>query len=202
MQSTNNLKQIGLGLQNYHEKARSFPPGATFDASGQPLHSWQSMLLPYVERQDLYDQVDFNCRWDGPSNLPVFRTRVPPYLNPGVSSEQDAAGYALSHYAGNAKVLGGNVPRTIADIKDGGSATILAGEIAAGFKPWGNPTNWRDPALGINRTPGGFGSPFKGGANFLFVDGTVRFLKDSIDPGVLKALGTPAGGESIHPDSY
>jgi len=48
----------------------------------------------------------------------------------------------------------------------------------------------------------GFRSNHPGGANFLFGDGSVRFLKNTIAPGVLKALSTPAGGESISPDQY
>ena len=38
----------------------------------------------------------------------------------------------------------------------------MAGEVAGDFKPWGDPTNWRDPALGINRSPEGFGGPLSG----------------------------------------
>ncbi len=34
------------------------------------------------------------------------------------------------------------------------------------------------------------------------VDGSVRFLKNSIDPSVLKALSTPAGGEQVNSDEY
>ena len=56
MQSVNNLKQIGLGLHNYHERDGTFPPGGTFDAHGSPLHGWQAMILPFLEQDDLYDR--------------------------------------------------------------------------------------------------------------------------------------------------
>ena len=34
------------------------------------------------------------------------------------------------------------------DITDGTSNTMMAGEVAVGFKPWGDPSNVRDPAAG------------------------------------------------------
>ena len=201
-QSTNNLKQIGLGLYNYHEAYASFPPGGTFDAVGRPLHGWQTLLLPFTERKELFDQIDLGVPWDHPRNAPAFRTEVLFFLNPPIGETKDRAGHALSHYAGNALLLGGDVLRTMRSVADGADSTILAGEIGGDFKPWGYPMNWRDPALGINRSPEGFGSPYPGGANFLFVDGSVRFIKNSIDLRVLQSLGTPAGFEKVSSDAY
>lgn len=200
--SISNLKQIGLALHNYHETHQTYPPGGTFDAVGRPLHGWQAMLLPFIEQKALHDRIDFSVSWDDPRNATAYRTEVSEYLYPFANKRRDNAGYALSHYAGNAHVLGGEVARSQAEVKDGASNTILAGEAAGAFQPWGYPANWRDPALGINRSPEGFGSPSPGGANFLFVDGSVHFLKNTIDPRVLRSLGTPAGGETVSSDTY
>jgi prepilin-type N-terminal cleavage/methylation domain-containing protein/prepilin-type processing-associated H-X9-DG protein len=202
MQSINNLKQIGLGLHAYHEAEGVFPPGGTFDPEGRPLHGWPAMILPFLEQADLYDDIGFGVPWDDPRNASPFRTTVPAYLFPGIPERRDTEGYAVSHYAGNAHLLGGDVPRSQRDVEDGTSSTLMAGEVAGGFRPWGDPTNWRDPALGINRSPEGFGSRNPGGANFLLADGSVKFLNDTIDPGVLKALGTPSGGEVVGADRY
>ena len=99
-------------------------------------------------------------------------------------------------------MLGGDARRTTNDVIDGTSNTIMAGEVVSRFKPWGDPLNSRDSALGINRSPDGFGGPFEGGANVLFVNGSVHFIKDTVDPKMLKALSTPRGGEPISSDQY
>ncbi len=99
-------------------------------------------------------------------------------------------------------MLGGDRPRTFNDVRDGTATTIMAGEVTTGFKAWGDPRNWRDLRLGLNQDPEGFASPSPGGVNFLMVDGSVRFIKNSVDPKVLKALSTPAGGEKVSGDQY
>jgi prepilin-type processing-associated H-X9-DG protein len=43
----------------------------------------------------------------------------------------------------------------------------------------------------------GYGSRHSGGANFLMADGSVRFIRDGIDPKTFSALGTRAGGEPV-----
>ena len=77
----------------------------------------------------------------------------------------------------------------------------VAGEVKAEFKPWGSPTNWRDPQIGLNKSPHGFGGPWKGGiTNLMMADGSVRPIHEDIDPVVLKALSTPAAGDEVKSD--
>jgi prepilin-type N-terminal cleavage/methylation domain-containing protein/prepilin-type processing-associated H-X9-DG protein len=67
-QCVNNLKQLGLALHNYHDSNDSFPPGyidgntnpnSTPDNDVGPGWGWASFLLPFVEQQNVYNQIDF-----------------------------------------------------------------------------------------------------------------------------------------------
>ncbi|MDO4587614.1 MAG: DUF1559 domain-containing protein [Planctomycetia bacterium] len=67
MQCTNNLKQIGLALHNYHDVNKSFPSAwRGYDENntskpcvyGDPGWSWLAASLPFMEQQNLFNQVD------------------------------------------------------------------------------------------------------------------------------------------------
>src|SRR5205809_2892375 len=61
-QCKNNLKQIGLALQNYHSSANRFPPGyvagATYPATSNGW-GWSAMILPYLDQAPLYRKINF-----------------------------------------------------------------------------------------------------------------------------------------------
>jgi prepilin-type processing-associated H-X9-DG protein len=136
--------------------------------------------------------------WYDPRNSAYFKGVVPSFLNPEIRELRSREGYALSHYAGNLHVLGRNRQGIQPGLGDA-SNTILAGEVVEGFKPWGDPTNLRDPGLGINKVHGGFGGPSGSGAQVLFLDGSVRFLKDTTPRTVLRNLGDPQKTNSNDP---
>jgi len=201
VQSQNNLKQIALAALDHadtHDKR--FPAGGTFDRWGRPRHGWQTLLLPYIEQEPLFKQIKLDRPWNDPVNAEAMRTRLKNYLHPSLEDNPTEAGYGISHYAGNVRVLGGSPRRAPADFPDGLSNTIFAGEAAGHYRPWGHPLNGRDPGLGLHRSPDGFGGPAREGTNFAFADGSVRTIRNDISPEVLKALSTPDGGEIIAED--
>jgi prepilin-type processing-associated H-X9-DG protein len=200
--SSLNLRQIELAVANYEAAEKSYPAGTTLDDRGVLLHGWQARILPQMDQQEVYNQINFDVPWDDPANAAAIRTRIGMFLNPKVSVAPAPTAPAPSHYAGNDQVLGGDSPRRPADFSDGLASTIVMGEAAGRFKPWGHPANVRDLARGINRSPDGFGSPFPGGANFAFADGSVKFLSNQIDPKVLRALASPSGGEKVSLDDF
>ncbi len=70
--------------------------------------------------------------------------------------------------------------------------------VAGGGAPYGT-TIWQ---CRFSYAARGFKSMHPGGANMLFADGHVQFLKSSINPQTYNALGSKAGGEVLSSDSY
>jgi hypothetical protein len=78
----NNLKQIALALSNYESVHGAYPPAYTVDANGLPLHSWRTLILPYMEQQRLYDSIDLAKPWDDPANAVAHNTMLEVYRCP------------------------------------------------------------------------------------------------------------------------
>lgn len=62
---TNNLKQLGLGLQTYHDSNKKFPPGGIWYTNNTKAKNWSKnrgsllyYVLPFVEQSTLYDAFD------------------------------------------------------------------------------------------------------------------------------------------------
>lgn len=53
-QCTNNMKQVSLGLHNYHDTYKVFPALGVRTCRGR-YYSWAMMILPYIEEKPLYD---------------------------------------------------------------------------------------------------------------------------------------------------
>lgn len=201
MFSGNNLKQFGVAAQIYHDEAHSLPPGITADNRGLPIHGWMILLLPQLEYSPLAEKVHLDKPWNDPVNHHVFAAQLPfATIDMRPSPAKDPDGYALTHYAGSVDLLGSTRAWKLGEITDGTSQTVLFGEAAGNYKPWGHPRNARDLRQGINQSPAGFGGPWRSkGGQFAFADGSVHYLNPKIDPKVLEALATPnakdQGGE-------
>jgi hypothetical protein len=201
------LRDIGLASLNWSTdfSGRLVVQEAPTSAE-EPTQSWATSILPYIDQPTLYEHIDRSAAWDDPVNREWCGIEVEAFLNPALlstSETRNAAGYALNHYAANRRLA---ESRTVTDYDgisraDGGSNTLMYGEAAGHFRPWGQPGNWRDPAEGINTSPDGFGGP-DGGAVFVFCDNHVRVIAPDIDPAVLRALATPDGGESVKSETF
>ncbi len=94
---SNNLKQIGIALLNYHDTFRGFPPSACLPA-GATWDDWsaQARLLPFLEEKGLENLID----WTRPYNVQpqVSQARISTYLCPSEVRDEQRPDGALIHY--------------------------------------------------------------------------------------------------------
>jgi prepilin-type processing-associated H-X9-DG protein len=192
-QCMNNLKQIGIAMHMYHDAYNTFP-GNIRDKSGKPLLSWRVAILPYMEENALYEKFRLDEPWDSPHNRELLKYMPKSYICPSRPPAGDQA-TTYRAFTGNGAIFDERGPTRIAQIRDGTSNTILVVE-ASEAVPWTKPD---DIPFQPDRPENlfGAGSSHPGGFNALFCDGSVRFIKTTIDLDVLKALITRDGGEVI-----
>ncbi len=199
--SINHLREIGLSEFQFltvrglftsdptSSRIQPSAPDAPETSSGKTRvvrQSWMTEILPYTGFM-VGGDLSQDRPWNDPRNSAYFKGIVPLYLNPEIVPLRNFQGYALGHYAGNVHLLGEPLTERGTGIGDA-SHTILAGEVAEGFKPWGDPSNLRDPGLGVNTVSGGFGGTSGSGAYLVFVDGSVRFFENTTSRDVLRRL--------------
>lgn len=76
------LKYLALALHNYADTYGTFPPVYTVDDSGRPLHSWRTLLLPFVDQLALYKRLDLSKPWNDPVNQFAHHIGIEAYACP------------------------------------------------------------------------------------------------------------------------
>ncbi|MGD0041961.1 MAG: DUF1559 domain-containing protein [Isosphaeraceae bacterium] len=198
---TNNLLQIGLAMHNYHSRHKTFPPAYSVDKAGKPLLSWRVLILPYLDQEALYKEFHLDEPWDSEHNRALIDRMPPTYHCPGGSSKRaDLGKTTYLTPRGKATIFPGSEGIKIQKITDGTSNTIFV--VDAGNDravTWTKPDDWDvDPKLDLK---GIFGH-HPGGTPFTFADGSVRFIKETVDPKTLEMLITRDGGEVISQDAF
>lgn len=168
----NNLKQIGLALHNYHDMYGGFPPAYAMDAQGNPLHSWRTLILPFVDQAPLYDTIDLTKPWDDPVNAEAFAQTPPIYGCPSTTLYNNLTVYhALITDDSFLTPTESRVLETNTD----NAETLLVIEVAEEHA-----VHWMDPQVIDAKVSLGFDEETEfhhtGGTHGLMVDGTVRFI--------------------------
>jgi type II secretory pathway pseudopilin PulG len=192
-QCVNNLKQIALALHNYEQTHNALPPAYTVDANGRPLHSWRTLILPYLEQGPLYETIDLTKPWDDPANARALGTSLPVFRCP----ESVRPGNTTTYLAivGPDGCLLPKIPRRLAEIKDAHESTLMV--IEAGREnavPWMAPVD-ADEILVLSLGPE-TRLHHAGGTNACFVAGNVNFLKASTPAKVRRAMMSIAGSDN------
>ena len=151
MQCTNNLKQLGLALHNYHSALGSFSAIPLPSENGYWL-GWETAVLPYIEQKGLYDELDRDGQFNVAPNLDIALSVIPPGLQcPSAKPYVNWSGIGSNYHSvmgpgafrgtefqdrpegwcGDCSADGFMVPgvgRRIRDILDGTSNTLAMGE--------------------------------------------------------------------------
>ncbi len=192
MQCSNNLKQIGLALHNYESKYGQFPPAFTLDGEGKRLHSWRTLLLPFLEQADLYSKVDLTKSWDDPVNDAVRRVPLSMYQCPSRKLQQGQTTYLAVVCAKSS--LQPNKGRAITEFVDPLSDTIVVYEVEpTQAVHWMSPED-ADEKMFLSSNDKSKTS-HAGGRYALFADGHVQFLASKISTEILRGMITIDGGE-------
>jgi prepilin-type N-terminal cleavage/methylation domain-containing protein len=244
----NNLHQLGVGLHNYHDAHRAFPPAYLADRTNWtgPHWSWSAFLLPYLEQQPLFQALGVTTKefGDGVSLAPpCAETQTPldvfvcpsdagPALNHRKSfhaksnyrgvegsqatltttydilSNQDGSFYMNSRVSIDAMIDGSSNTAAVGECRLDPQSQGHVAALWAGMRgsqdgvTYISDAMWAlnsDPAFTINgQADQAFSSHHPGGAQFVFGDGAVHFLKQTMDGATLERLaarndGLPVG---------
>jgi prepilin-type processing-associated H-X9-DG protein len=262
-QCTNNLKQIGLALHNYHDVWGRFPMGSVQvpTPNGPYRRPFLASLLPFLEQRNLFESYNYDLSFQVAANettrasiVSVFSCPTDEqqsFVNNGGNVTDVKGNYGVNwgqNTYGNQVLpapFGLNYGATLAEIRDGTTNTVLMAELIQTPHPLGQPVDvidrrgriWSDQPsshqistrIGPNSQAADFGSCWhrpdikapcirntgqgpqhsigsrsfhSGGVNTLLGDGSARFIKDSIDLLVWRALSSRAGGEVISGDQF
>jgi len=203
----NQLRLVGLALQNYHALHGCFPPAYFADEHGQPMHSWRVIILPHFEgpqAQEILNRYRWDEPWDSEHNLELTQTYMPPYY----------VCPACNHLPGQTNYLAITGPGTAwpgknsiceADVTDGLSTTFAICDVAGLAVHWSEPRDISvNQMLNLMRkrnTPNSVTPQplHDGSTHFLFLDSSVRGIEPTARTDSLRALSTIAGGENFIP---
>ncbi len=189
--SINNLKQIGLAMQNYHDANGTLPPTAICDKNGKPLLSWRVAILPYMGQNDLYKQFKLDEPWDSEHNKKLSAQMPPIYVNPRVTPPTPGmTNFRVFYGKDTALDLQKSLP--LSRITDGASNTMMAFE-AAESVPWTKPEEFAYDKK--KPLPEFFGDP--SGFFVLLCDGSVHVMPQATEERTMRQIIEATDGQAV-----
>jgi type II secretory pathway pseudopilin PulG len=165
-QCLNRIRNIALALSNYKSEYNVYPPAYTVDAHGKPLHSWRTLILPYLDQNGLYKKIDLSKPWNDPANAKLAETYVSDYTCPEAQCPADCTTY-LAMVTPDGCLRASKLPDP-SEVADAGNALMLIEVDSKHAVPWMSPQD-ADEALWLSIGPKG-DLPHAGGSHVAHVD--------------------------------
>jgi prepilin-type processing-associated H-X9-DG protein len=199
-QCMNNLRQIASALLNYESAHGRFPAAGATGKDGKPMQSWRVAILPYVERNDLYEKYDPKEPWNSPKNQAIAAS-MPAYYrcpsDPKASPTSQQTSYVMIAGEGGVEARGTDYIAA----HSGTSDTILVIEVPDSEVHWMDPPDMTIDEI-IERIKRRDRRGHPGGFNVAFCDGHTQFIRDDIAPETLRALANPNRKEPVDPSKF
>lgn len=167
MQCSNNLKQIGIALHNYHSQFKSFPPGRVVTLVNGQGHCYSAYahILPQLDANFIYDKINWGANPEDAINAVALEQTIPFFLCPSDKHTKLQGNSGVHNYPlctgttfpvsprnpGGVRVTGvfyENSDTGFNMITDGSSQTICVGETV--LADLGGPSVWD----GVSKTNG------------------------------------------------
>lgn len=192
MQVSDKLRSIVVAMHNYDADFGHLPPVANLSADNTPLLSWRVHLLPYLGKEELYQQFHLDESWDSLHNITLLPLMPDCYRMPKYGRAAPVGYTYFQLLVGPEALFEMGKQRSLAEAsrKDGLSATIIAAIAPLTPVPWTMPADLavqKDHPLSVGTPVDRFPAPFTGwllGGNegpgegnrikYLFADGIVR----------------------------
>lgn len=173
-QCQNNLKQIAVALYSYKADFGVFPPACTVGAEGEPLHSWRTLILPYLGQETLYRRIDLAKPWDHEVNATARNSYVSTYR----CLSREVEGQSTTTYLAVVtpdSCMGSTGGCSLADAAGGQGETLLIVEVGPHHAvPWMAPVDTDESLLEKLRPEDA--QPHRGGFHVVYVGGNVGTL--------------------------
>ena len=191
MNDSNHFKETALATYGYEEKMGEFPrPFFKDQKMTNENLSWRVALLNYAEQPSKYD-LSFNYAkaWDSPENQKPSNQLIDMYVSksdpPGTTQTR------IQGFVGPGTMFDPTVPSVkFQMVTDGTSNTILFAESRT-LVPWAAP---QDMPYSANGPLPQLGNPTRPGFIVCMADGSVKFVKNTVNPAVLRGYITRNDG--------
>jgi hypothetical protein len=180
----NNIRNIALALRNYEDEYHVLPPAYTVDARGNRLHSWRTLILPYLDQKALYKRIDLSKPWHDPANAKLGETPLAAYSCPEAQCPENCTTY-LAVVTPDSCLRAGK-SRALSEIASPGKTLMVIEVDSKHAVPWMSADDASEE-LWLSFGPKS-DLPHAGGSLAAFVDGIARSVPAELPSNDRRAL--------------